>query len=879
MPVQIPVFPPGSLRRLPVHNTPSRMHSAACTDCSFHATSKNICLRPEGTPGGLLIIGDYPTATDEQYGRPMIGPAGTWMRGFISKYWQGPWAITNALGCIPDPSVKTPDVNITACRKYVVKALEDAQPELIMLMGSWAGESFFGEKFKPLSSRGGYGWWENPATGKLVPVVMLPSPAQAVKNTLIMRVFEEDFASAVDRYKNSQFQQPDQTLCVDLVDHTNVNNVFGDLCYADYVAFDTETSGLMYDSTFRVESIVMWAVKDGLPKKGYLWDREQIEDAALRQPLNRLLGSNVVPKVGFNTKYDIQAVFCDPLLGEFRGFLSDARLKRKLLAADADGSLDACAHMVGIVGHKTEAEEVVSVICAELNKLAKYRASNAVVGAPPAKPPTLKIINPADVPTSTTDALLAGHEPEKFAYRYIPRSIRRRYNALDVLATILVEEWADKQIGTGQFRPVWDEIIRPATVAMVEMERTGISVDQAKMQAFSDLLAVKIDTELKKLHAISPGINPASPMQVSAAIEKLALKLKMKTSTGKMSTSEASLQQYKGKHIFIDALLEFRRLSKLKSTYADGYQIYIRNGKIHTSYLLSGTETGRPSSSNPNMSVLPRCVDAEGNTEGQLLRDCFVASPDHFLMEVDRKQIEIYIAAWLSKDPAMMEILMRPGADFHMDAAKLASQVAWGITPDKVTKDHRQSMKTSVFAVLYELPESLGRLLAKRLSCTVAEGDKLAAALFGNFPRLKQWMQEQLAFARANGYMQTEWRGKPARRRMLWGIGNVSFDGQGERENAERSSWNGPVQGGAADYTTADLLPVLKELRMAGLRCYPILTIYDSIIFEVHKEDMHEAADIVRQVMSNHDLQPLKLAVDIKYGPTLGTMQELKEPV
>lgn len=1188
MSIKIPVFPSGSLRRLPVHQEPSRMHSSNCQDCEFHKSATTVCIRPEGTPGGLLVISDYPGQVEDQYGRPMVGPAGQWMRGILSKHWQGPWAITNALSCIPDGDVK--EDHVSACRKHVIKTLEDVQPTLILLMGPWAGLSIFGEKYKPLSSREGYGWWCNPATGKMVPVVMLPNPAAAVRNTIIMRAFEQDFLKAIKRFQSGGFVPPDQSLYVELVDHTNVQQAvdhFYDV--ADYVGFDTETSGQMYTDNFRIESIVLWGVVKGKPSRGYLWDREQIEDPLLCKELQYILAEPSIGKCGFNAKYDIQAVLNEPLLGSFRGFHSDARLKRKLLAADADGSLAACAHLVGIVGHKREAEEIVSCICAELNKLASYRENARTPGAKPKKLPVFKYITPFDVPDSTTDALTAGHEPEVFAYRYIPRDIRRRYNALDVLSTILVEEWADAAIGQGQFRPVWEEITKPATIAMVEMERRGIMVDQAKMQAFSMLLDHKIKQERAKLESFKPGLNPNSPIQIANVITELGLKVKGKTKTGKMSTNEQALEALKGKHPFIDALLEFRRLDKLKSTYADGYQLFIRNGRIHTSYLLDGTEcmpagelvltdrgyiqvekvkvgdqvlthegrpkrvtatsvhepspiyevgldnglalrttanhpyrvgdswvpaagleigdvvavhsdaeqwapikgwpgyivsswgrvhsliseadiapqirtsqghlkvtfkqngvrkrgpdfkdfqvhrlvleafgskpengqetlhangiawdntisnlscgsskdnsadqrrhgtvmhryqlrpemklteadvaeirshkrplrggrpkittavsdqflaekynvtremirdirtgkkwqpvepaegkrakfhtaqvvsikvlpdaptygltveddashvtggivthnTGRPSSSNPNMSVLPRPKDAEGNTEGQLLRDCFIAPPDYVLLEVDRKQIEIYMAAWLSQDPVMMGILMQPDADFHLAAAKLFSKVAWGIEPDQVTDEHRQTAKTTNFAALYELPDKLGWMLSKRLKCSTEQGNAIADALFGNFKRLRQWMGEQLAFARQHGYAETQWNGKPARRRMLWNIGDITTAGEGARENAERSSWNGPDQGTSADFTTADLLPAMRALQMAGLRAYPILTIYDSIIFEVHKDDLDETREIVGQVMTRHQLQPLKLGVDMKAGPTLGSLSKL----
>ena len=861
--------------KLPIH-VPALHHTPSCGRCEFHKQTGAICISPEGQPGGLLIVSDYPGQTESQYNRPLCGQEGQYLRGVMLKHWFGNWALTSALGCKPTGDVD--ESHIDACRPYLSKTIADVQPELIMLMGPWAGLSFFGEKYQPLSARGGHGWWQNPVSGKQVPVATMISPSMAIRNTLVAKAFEADFREVVLRYNERTFSRPNKNLYVEVVDMQNVSFVLSELEKADYTGFDTETSGLMYDPTFRIESIVLWGVRDGVITRGFLWDREQIEDPILREPLGRALASSQIRKVGFNSKYDIQAVLSEKLLGAFAGFHSDARIKRKLLAADAQGSLAACSPLVGVIGHKAEAEHCVSEICADLNRITKYREYCSDPSNKPKAPPKLNIVNPTEVPHTTTDAIAAGHEPEKFAYRYIPRPIRRRYNALDVLTTVGIEEWANERIGLGQFLPVWEEIAAPATLAMVEMEQRGILVDRPKLQAFSGYLGQKIKMELTKLQAISPDINPASPKQVSEAIGKLGLKIKAKTASGGISTSETALEALKGKHIFIDSLLEWRRLSKLKSTYADGYQIFIRgDSRIHTSYLLDGTETGRSSSSNPNMSVLPRNKDAEGNSEGQMLRDCFVAKPDHFLLEVDRKQIEIYIAAYLSKDPKMMEILMRPNADFHMGAARMCSKVAWSIEPDAVTKEQRQEMKTSVFAVLYELPDKLGWLLSKRLKCSVEQGEKLATALFGNFDRLEEWMMEQLTFAQVNGYAQTEWRGRAARQRMLWGLGDTTMEHQGIRDNAKRSSWNGPVQGTSADLTTADLLPVQQALRKAKLRCYPELTIYDSIIFEVHEDDLYESFDVVRQVMTRHDLHPLKLGVDGKYGKSLGSMVDLEE--
>ena len=216
--------------------------------------------------------------------------------------------------------------------------------------------------------------------------------------------------------------------------------------------------------------------------------------------------------------------------------------------------------------------------------------------------------------------------------------------------------------------------------------------------------------------------------------------------------------------------------------------------------------------------------------------------------------------------------------DFHLATAKAISQLAWKIPPEAVEAHHRASAKTTNFALLYEIPEKLGWMVSRRLSCSTKEGERIADAIFGKFKKLREWMAECLRQARIEGGAWTQWRGKRARFRPLWNIAEMGSDRASiaRRENAERSSWNTPAQGSAADFTTASLWPVVDWIQTEGIPARIVLTIYDSIILDVREDWAERVARRVKQVMESWDNGPIPLEADVKAGKSWGSLEKMR---
>lgn len=192
-------------------------------------------------------------------------------------------------------------------------------------------------------------------------------------------------------------------------------------------------------------------------------------------------------------------------------------------------------------------------------------------------------------------------------------------------------------------------------------------------------------------------------------------------------------------------------------------------------------------------------------------------------------------------------------------------------------KPYRDVSKTMVFAALYELPDKLAFAMSKRLNIKEKQAEAIVGALFGKFKGLRGWMSEQLRRGRLEGGVWTQWEGAPARFRPLWNLGATGDGDRGRRESDERSCWNTPIQGKSADYVTASLYPVVQECkqRWPG-QADVVMTVYDSILVHCREELVPAVGAMLGQEMTKHDNGPVLLVVDLRYGPSWGSMVDLK---
>ena len=378
------------------------------------------------------------------------------------------------------------------------------------------------------------------------------------------------------------------------------------------------------------------------------------------------------------------------------------------------------------------------------------------------------------------------------------------------------------------------EVEEPLVKLLLEMEREGVKIDVDALKEYGR----ELDREIlgftqEILKYADPGFNPDSPKQLGELLfGKLGLPGGKKTASGQWSTDEKTLSKLAGEHPIIASILEYRACTKLKSTYVDKLPTLIDDqGRVHTTYAQAFTETGRLSSSDPNLQNIPIRTE-----RGKFIRKAFVArDEDHVIISADYSQIELRLMAAMSGDTAMLAAF-RNGEDIHRDTA---SRV-YDVMPAFVTPEQRSACKMVNFGIIYGI-SAFG--LSQRLKVPRKEAADLIETYFKLYPSIKEFMGRAIAKAREKGYAETVL----GRRRTLRDINSRNATA---RQAAERDAINTPIQGSAADLIKIAMVRVDRAIKAENLRAKMVLQIHDELVFDCPKDETERLKEIVRREMS-----------------------------
>ena len=378
------------------------------------------------------------------------------------------------------------------------------------------------------------------------------------------------------------------------------------------------------------------------------------------------------------------------------------------------------------------------------------------------------------------------------------------------------------------------EVEEPLVKVLLEMEREGVKIDVDALKEYGR----ELDREIlgftqEILKYADPGFNPDSPKQLGELLfGKLGLPGGKKTASGQWSTDEKTLSKLAGEHPIIASILEYRACTKLKSTYVDKLPTLIDDqGRVHTTYAQAFTETGRLSSSDPNLQNIPIRTE-----RGKFIRKAFVArDEDHVIISADYSQIELRLMAAMSGDTAMLAAF-RNGEDIHRDTA---SRV-YDVMPAFVTPEQRSACKMVNFGIIYGI-SAFG--LSQRLKVPRKEAADLIETYFKLYPSIKEFMGRAIAKAREKGYAETVL----GRRRTLRDINSRNATA---RQAAERDAINTPIQGSAADLIKIAMVRVDRAIKAENLRAKMVLQIHDELVFDCPKDETERLKEIVRREMS-----------------------------
>jgi len=425
----------------------------------------------------------------------------------------------------------------------------------------------------------------------------------------------------------------------------------------------------------------------------------------------------------------------------------------------------------------------------------------------------------------------------------------RRVDAVRQLADEMTEDLRDREE-----LALFEQYELPLIPVLARMEHAGIGVDRAYLEGLGKDLRTRITALELELHELAGNpFNVNSTDQLRTILfEQLELPVIKKTSTGKPSTDASVLKKLD--HPLVTALLEYRELEKLRSTYVDGYLPLIdHDGRIRTRFNQMGSATGRLSSDTPNLQNIPVRSDS-----GKTIRRAFIAGSGSRFLVADYSQIELRVLAHMCRDPFLIEAF-RAGLDIH---AATAARV-WGVPTEEVTTEQRRTAKMINFGLLYGM-ESFG--LADRLGISRDEAKGHIDAYFAQFEDVKEFMASVVTEARNLGYTKTLF----GRRRYLPELKSDNFR---IRQMGERMALNAPVQGTAADIIKKAMIDLDQAIRSEGLASTLLLQIHDELILEVPDEEAVVAEKIVIETMEGASELDVPLRVDIAWGADLAEVK------
>ena len=421
--------------------------------------------------------------------------------------------------------------------------------------------------------------------------------------------------------------------------------------------------------------------------------------------------------------------------------------------------------------------------------------------------------------------------------------------AEEVLAVMpIVKITEEKLKENGQERLYYD-VELPLCEVLADMQKEGVLIDKDRLKEFSRQIAEKIDglvTEIYDLAGEEFNIN--SPKQLAEILfSKLELKPLKKTKSG-YSTNAEVLEKLQTKHPIIPKILEYRTLSKLKSTYCDGLMAVIneKTGRIHSVFNQMTTVTGRISSTEPNMQNIPTRTEL-----GSQMRKMFVAKDGCVFLDADYSQIELRVLAHISKDKNMIDAFLK-NEDIH---SVTASQVL-GIPQDMVTKEQRRAAKAVNFGIVYGIGEYS---LSQDLKISVKQAKEYIANYLEKYSGVRDYMKKIKETARDTGYVET----MLSRRRYIPEITSSNFN---TRAFGERVALNTPIQGSAADIIKLAMVRIYRKLKDSGLRSKLILQVHDELIIETYEKEKETVKNILKTEMENAVSLSVPLVADMSEG-------------
>lgn len=429
----------------------------------------------------------------------------------------------------------------------------------------------------------------------------------------------------------------------------------------------------------------------------------------------------------------------------------------------------------------------------------------------------------------------------------------KEYAAEDADITFQLKQNFSPILDKAETKKLYDEIEIPLIPVLAAMELEGINLDVPFLKSMSVEMAAESNALEQKIYETAgEKFNLASPKQLGDVLfdkMKIGGAKQKKTKTGQYATGEEILSYLANDNPIVKDILDWRQMVKLQSTYIDALpnQVDKKTNRVHTDYMQTVAATGRLSSNNPNLQNIPIRTE-----RGRLIRKAFISRDENYtLVSADYSQIELRIIAALSGEENMIKAF-QDNEDIHRSTAAKV----FNINLEEVTKEQRSNAKTVNFGIIYGV-SAFG--LSNQTSLSRKESAELIDAYYASYPKLKSYMQNQVDFARENGYVQTVL----GRRRYLKDINSAN---QMVRSGAERNAVNAPIQGSAADIIKIAMINIYNKLTSENWKSKMLLQVHDELVFDVHNSELEKIQPMIKHEMENAFKLDVPLVVEIGLG-------------
>lgn len=780
----------------------------------------------------VSFIARNPGIVEDKSGtEPLLGPAGQ----FFTKVLHEVGLSRREVSLLNVVKCRTPDdrppakEEIAACTPWLEESLSNTSPNIIVTMGTEATQYILKTK-KKISKLRGQVEWSDIYKCKVLPTF---HPSYVLRNPATTNSFVRDLKKAVEEMGTHDVAKAEAGQYLIIKTKKQVESIREKLKSVDVFSLDLETTGLDFMKDEILGVCISWKEGTGvyIPIQGKGQEWEEFVYTFLKEALN-----GPQEKVVHNGKFDLKFLVKKGI--EVTGPVFDTMLALYLLDENRGNDKDEGGSREGYSLKKA---------AWDFTDMGGYEK--------PLEEARKEYAKEHKMPLT------------KVPFSVVPLEVLGIYGCQDSDCTLRLRNIFTPRLEQQKLRRLFRQLTMNLSEALMSAEVHGVLIDKEYLLTLRDKFTCRVE-EIKKRSVEQFGdVNLGSSKQLATLLfDRLKLPITKVTGTGLPSTDKETLDGLTSRHPFIKELREYKQLTKLISTYLEGFiDLLDKDSRVHTTFHIPGTATGRLSSSGPNLQNIPSGkVDDDIQRERAVaLRNMVVSSPGYSLAEFDHKAAEVRIIAGLSGDEGLLEIL-RSGLDIHRSIASEVLNVSY----DKVTDEQRSIAKQIVFGLNYgrQAPS-----LAEQLEISEVEAQRFINKYFERFKGVERWMKRTQIEVKKTGQVTNLF----GRIRRLPGVLSSDRD---IREEALRQAINSPVQGSAVDLTNLGLVRCYQRFKQMKLPAYIIMQIHDSIIFEIADEILDDTIKIVKEEMTRPVTGfTIPLAVDVKVGKRLGEMKELQE--